>query len=173
MNGFLSFSMRQMVLAAAVAIILGVVMLVYPGGTLALMAGTFWSIQLVLTIFIVIYAVSEIVRNAKAGRKWEIFVPIVLGILAIAFIWLLDVSFIYFIAALFFILSGISEIVGSFYAIYGKFFVFLLGVINIMIGAIIIRHPMILPMLIAWYILFWGVSRLMLALEIRGMLRRI
>lgn len=172
MNGFLNFSMRQMVVASVAAIILGVIMLVYPGGVLALMSGAFWSIQLVLTVFIIIYAISEIVRNSKAGRSWAVFVPIILSVLAIAFIWLLNINFVYFVIAFFFILAGVVEIIGSFSVIYGKFFIFLLGVINIMVGAIIVRHPLILPLLIAWYILFWGVSRLMLALEIHALMKR-
>lgn len=172
MNGFESFSLRQMVFASVAAIILGIVMLFYPSGTYSLMAGAFWSIQLALTAFIIIYVISEIVRNAKAGRSWAVFLPVVFGLLAVALIWLLDIRFVCFIIAGFFILTGIAEIAGSFAIVYGKFFVFLLGVINIMIGAIIVSHPIILPVLIAWYILFWGVSRLLLSLEIRGLMKR-
>lgn len=167
MDGIVNFSMRQMVFTSIVAIILGTVMLAYPAGTLALVSGAFWSIQLALTIFIIIYAISEVVRNSKAGHPWAIIFPIVFGLLAIGFIWLFDIGFIYFVIACFFILSGFVEIVGSFMTIFGRFFIFLLGIINVMIGAIIIKHPLILPLLIAWYILFWGISRLLLALELQ------
>lgn len=171
MNGVLGFSIRQMITASVIAIVLGLVMLFYPGGTMALMAGAFWSVQLILSIFIGIYAISEIIRNSAAERVWAVVVSIILGILAIAFIWLFDVGFVYFIIACFFVLAGITEIVGSFSVPFGKFFIFLLGAINIMIGGIIFKHPVILPLLIAWYILFWGVSRLLLALELKSMMK--
>jgi uncharacterized membrane protein HdeD (DUF308 family) len=38
---------------------------------------------------------------------------------------------------------------------------------NILIGTIMIQYPMILPLLIAWYVLFWGISRLLLAFELK------
>lgn len=171
MGGFFSFNMRQMIATSILAIILGVVMLLYPGGMLALMAGAFWSVQVVLTFFIFVYVISEIVRNVKVGRPWLVVIPAILGALAIACIWLLDVKFVYVIVAFFFILAGINEIVGSFSAAYAKFSIFLLGAINIMIGAIVLKHAVILPFLIAWYVLFWGISRLMLALELRGLMK--
>jgi uncharacterized membrane protein HdeD (DUF308 family) len=73
------------------------------------------------------------------------------------------------IISFFFVLVGISEIFGAFYLDYGKFFMLFLGLLNILIGGLLLKHPMLLPILIAWYVLFWGFSRLFLAFEIRKM----
>ena len=84
-------------------------------------------------------------------------------------VWLFNVGFLYMIISIFFVVVGISEIFGAFYLDYGRFFLIFLGLINILVGALMLKHPMILPLLLAWYVLFWGISRLFLALEIRKM----
>lgn len=35
----------------------------------------------------------------------------------------------------------------------------------------VVRHPIVLPLLIAWYVLFWGISRLFLSIELRKVLK--
>ena len=90
-------------------------------------------------------------------------------ILATLLVWLFNVGFVYLIVSIFFVLVGISEIVGAFHLDYGRYFLLFLGLLNIFIGGLMIKYPEVLPFLIAWYVLFWGLSRLFLALEIRKM----
>jgi len=94
-----------------------------------------------------------------------------IGILAIIFIWLFNVSLVYFIIALFLILAGISDIVGGMKLPRGKNFLIFLGIVNILIAVIILVHPVVLPLLIAWYVLFWGISRLFLSFELKKLLK--
>ena len=51
-KGILKTSVSYMVLSAAIGIIIGLIMLFYPGGTMALMEAAFIIFQLLLTIFI-------------------------------------------------------------------------------------------------------------------------
>jgi len=43
----------------------------------------------------------------------------------------------------------------------------MLGVLNIIMAAVMFKYPLVLSVLLSWYILFWGVSRFFLALEIK------
>jgi hypothetical protein len=36
---------------------------------------------------------------------------------------------------------------------------------------IILMNPIVLPLLIAWYVLFWGISRLFLSFELKRFLK--
>jgi uncharacterized membrane protein HdeD (DUF308 family) len=169
MEGRIRQETFQMMFGSILAIALGILMLFYPGGTMALMAAAFWVIKLIISVFILSYTISEATRYFSAGRKTNGIVYLAIGIIATILVWLLNVGFVYLIVSIFFVLAGISEIFGAFYLAYGRYFLIFLGLLNILIGAIMIRHPMLLPLLIAWYVLFWGVSRLFLALEIRKM----
>ena len=172
MERSIKISTGYMTFTALVGIILGVVMLFYPGGTMKLMGAAFWVFQLILSIFILYYTLTEAAHHFRIGRGWSGVGYILLGILGTLFIWILDVGIIYFIVALFLILSGLGEIIGSFQITGGSFFLTLLGTVSIIVGILIISNPIILPLLIAWYVLFWGISRLFLSLELRRMLSR-
>ncbi len=169
MEGLLKHETYQMMFGAILAIILGVIMLIYPGGTMALIAGAFWIVKLIFSIFVLTYAISEAMRCFTADRKGCGLLYLGLGILATILIWLFNVGFLYLIISLFFVLMGIGEIFGAFYLNYGRYFLIFLGLLNIIIGVVMMKHPMLLPLLIAWYVLFWGISRLFLSLEIRKM----
>ena len=159
----------HMMFGAILAIIVGFVMLFYPGGTEALIGGAFWIIKLILSIFVLAYTISEATRYFTAGKKGNGILYLLIGLAATALVWYFNVGFLYMIISLFFVLVGISEIFGAFYLDYGKFFMLFLGLLNILIGGLLLKHPVLLPILIAWYVLFWGFSRLFLALEIRKM----
>jgi len=167
MNNELKISIGYMVFASILAIILGFIMLMYPGGTMALMATTFWALQVIVSIFILAYSLSEAARNFKDKRTAYGFAFILIGVLATLFVWVFNITIIYIIVALFFILTGLAEFIGSRQFFDGRYFVAFLGLINVMIGAIILMNPVVLPLLIAWYVLFWGISRLFLALELK------
>ncbi len=163
-------SFGYMIFASVVAIVLGLVMLWYPGGIMALIAVTFWALQVMISIFILSYTITEAVRYFKAGTVLGGIAYVVMGIAATLLVWFFKVDFVYLIVALFFIISGVGEIIGGFKFNAGKYFFVFLGVMNVMIGTIMLQYPVILPLLIAWYVLFWGISRLFLAYELKRLM---
>ena len=167
MNGVFKASIGNMIFTAIVGIILGIILLVFPLGTTVLMGLTLELAQLFLSVFILYYAISESVQYFKAGKAWAGFAYIGAGILATLFVWIFNVSVIYWFVAFFLILTGIGEIFGAFQVYQGSFFLAVLGVLNIFVGIAIVKYPAILNLIIAWYILFWGISRLALAMELR------
>lgn len=169
MEKMLKHETFQMTLGAILAIIVGAVMLFYPGGTMALMAAAFWVLRLILSVFILSYTISEAMRYFTSGKKTNGTLYLIFGLLATILIWYFNVSLIYMVISIFFVVVGISEIFGAFHLDYGRYFLIFLGLLNILIGAVMLKHPMLLPLLIAWYILFWGIARIFLALEIRRM----
>jgi uncharacterized membrane protein HdeD (DUF308 family) len=82
-----------------------------------------------------------------------------------------NVSLVYFIIAFFLVLTGISDIVGGTKLPGGRHFLIFLGIVNILIAVIILMNPIVLPLLIAWYVLFWGISRLFLSFELKRFLK--
>lgn len=163
-------SVGSMFFAAIVAIILGLVMLWYPGGIMALIAVTFWALQVMISVFILSYMISEAVRYFKSDKILSGIAYLVIGIAATLLVWFFKVDFFYLVVALFFIISGVGDIIGGFTLTAGRYFFVFLGVMNIMVGALMIQYPLILPLLIAWYVLFWGISRLLLAFELKRMM---
>ena len=170
-EGILKTSVSYMVLSSAIGIIIGLIMLFYPGGTMALMETAFIIFQMLLTIFIGYYALTEALYYFKTDRTLGGVLYALIGILAIIFIWLFNVSLVYFIIAFFLILAGISDIVGGTKLPRGKHFLIFLGIVNILIAVIILMNPVVLPLLIAWYVLFWGISRLFLSFELKRLLK--
>jgi len=171
MKSALKASVGYMMLSAALGIILGLIMLYYPGGTMTLMQAAFQFFQIILTIFALYYAISEGAHHFKAGRKFGGILYFIIGALTVVLIWLFNVGLIYFIVALFLILMGISDIVAGIRFPTSQYFLVLLGAINIIVGLIILKYPLILPLLIAWYVLFWGISRLLLSIQMRKFLK--
>lgn len=160
-------STGYMVVTAVVGIVLGLLMLLYPGGTMTLMKTGFRIFQIILSIFVLYFTGNEAVHFFRGGFYGRGGLYVLLGILFIALIWILDVSLIYYAIALFLALIGTTEIVAAFRFPVGKFFLGLLGFIDLMVAVFIILYPVVLALLIAWYVLFWGISRLLLALELR------
>lgn len=167
MNGIFRTTIGGMIATAVVGIVLGFILLVFPLGTTVLMGLSLEVAQIFLSFFILYYAVSESVQYFKAGQAWAGFGYAGAGVLATLFVWIFHVSIIYWAVAFFLVLTGIGEVFGAFRVYGGSFFLAALGVLNIFIGLAIIRHPAILNLIVAWYILFWGISRLALALEMR------
>jgi len=150
-----------------VAIVVGLVFLSYPGGPIELIQLAFWALQLIITVFVLAYTFSEAYASFKAKIKSRGVLFILLGLVTAAVVWLFDVSVIYMIVALFLLFSGLVEILGAVQLTNGRFFLAMLGVLNIIMAAVMFKYPIILSVLLSWYILFWGVSRFFLALEIR------
>ena len=167
MNNVLKTSTGYMTVAGLLGILLGLIMLLYPGGTLILMESAFWLFQLFLSIFILYYALSEAAHYFKVGRAGSGIGYIVIGILATLFVWLFNVGVIYFIVSFFLILAGIGEIIASFRTVGGEAMFFLLGLVNIFFGFLILTNIFVLPIIIAWYVIFWGISRFLFSLQLR------
>ena len=155
------------IFASVIAIILGLIMVLYPGGTMSLMSAALWVLQVIVSIFILAYTISEGLRYINAGSKKTGILYFIIGALATLLVWLFNIEIIIVIIALFFVFAGLSEIIGAFSLTSGRYFMIFLGLINLIVGIMIFRAPSMLPWLIAWYILFWGISRLFLALEMR------
>ncbi|MFA4974668.1 MAG: hypothetical protein WC683_18840 [bacterium] len=149
------------------AILIGLVFLSYPGGPIQLIQLAFWSLQLIITVFVLAYTFSEAYASFKSKSKSRALLYMALGIVTSVIVWFFDVSIVYMIVALFLLFSGLVEIIGAVQLSNGRFFLALLGVLNIIMAAVMFKYPIILSVLLAWYILFWGVSRFFLALELR------
>lgn len=162
-------SSGSMIFASILALILGFAMLLYPGGTMALMDAAFITLQIIVTAFILAYAISEAVRYLKGGKKGAGIAALLLGVAAALLVWFFDVRIVSIVIALFFIVAGLGELFGGMGIPAARYFFVFLGLVNIMMGAVILKYPLALPLLIAWFVLFWGISRLCLALELRRM----
>ncbi len=161
----------HMITAAVLGIILGALMLLYPGGTVVLMASFFLLFKWLISIFILCWAISEATIYFRIRCAMTGIGCLLLGLAAVILIWSVGVGIIWLIVSVFLLVSGIGEVIGSFRPERGSFFLTLLGLIDIIIGILVVTNPVILPLLIAWYVLFWGISRLMLALELRRLLK--
>ena len=170
-RGVVKASAGYMSFAAIIGIIIGFLMLIFPGGTMKLMSAAFTIFQVILSIFILAYAISEGVGHIRNGARSAGIIYIIIGILATALVWLFQASIIYYVVAALLIASGLAEVIAGFRVEMGRYFIIFLGVINIAIGFVILRFPVALPLLIAWYVLFWGVSRLLLSMELRRLTR--
>lgn len=161
----------HMITAAVLGIALGTLMLLYPGGTVVLMASAFAVFKWLLSVFILCWALSEAATYFRERCTMTGIGCILLGIVAVVLLWSLGLGIVYVVVSAFMIISGMGEIFGSFHRAGGTFFLTLLGIIDIIVGILVVTNPLILPFLVAWYVLFWGISRLMLALELKRLLR--
>jgi hypothetical protein len=168
----LRMSVGYMMFTAVLAIIVGIIMLFYPGGTMRLMETAFVIFQIILSVFILGYTISEAAHYLRSGSKGGAVTFAVIGVVATALIWLFSVKIIFIVVALFLILAGAVDIAGGIRLPVARYFLIFLGLANIMIGIAVLVYPTILPFLIAWYALFWGMSRLFLSLELRKMTTR-
>lgn len=163
----LGMSAKYFIVTAIGAIVVGLIMLFYPGGTMKLLDAAFIIFQALITIFIIMFTISAAMSSFNQGAKVSGALSLIIGALAVALVWAFSVNVIYFIVAAFLILSGATEIYAGFRIAAARYFLILLGIVNILVGVIIIRNPVVLPLLIAWYLLFWGISRLFLGMELK------
>ena len=136
-----------------------------------LMATGFKVFQIIITGLVLYFCLTEAIPSFKEGHISRGAVFVVLALVAVLLIWVLNVSLVYYVLAFFLAVFGVAEIIGAFQVPQAKFFLALLGIIDILVAVIIILNPTILAYLVAWYVLFWGLSRLFLALEFRKVVR--
>lgn len=163
----LGMSAKYFITTAIVAIVVGLIMLFYPGGTMKLIDAAFIIFQALITIFVIMFTISAAMSNFNHGAKATGVLSLVIGAIVVVLVWAFSVNVVYFVIAAFLILSGVAEIYAGFRLAAARYFLILLGIVNILVGVIIIRNPVVLPLLIAWYLLFWGISRFFLGLELR------
>jgi len=96
-----------------VAMVLGLVFLSYPGGPIELIQLAFWSLQLVISVFVLTYTFSEAYASFRSNSKSRGVLFILLGIVTTGTAWLFDVSVVYMIVALFLLFSGLVEILAA------------------------------------------------------------
>ncbi|MCX6356829.1 MAG: hypothetical protein NT045_02970 [Candidatus Aureabacteria bacterium] len=172
MDDIRAISLTYMALSALLGIALGVLMLQYPGGTECLMESSLQIFQAVLTVFILCYSLSEATRYIRMGYRWGGGAYILLGIGASVLVWVFTLQMLYIMIAIFLMLAALGEIIGSLRAIGKSYFLTFLGVVNIVIAFYILRYPIIFQYLVAWYVLFWGVSRMFFYFELKRILAR-
>lgn len=160
-------STTWMLVTAVLGLLLGLVMLFYPGGTMTLMKAGFRIFQVILTGIVLYFCLSEAIPAFKSGHQGRGAIFSLLGLIAVVLIWIVKVSLIFYVLAFFLAVLGVLELIGAVQVPQGQFFLALLGIVDILVAVIIISYPVILAYLVAWYVLFWGLSRLLLALEFR------
>jgi uncharacterized membrane protein HdeD (DUF308 family) len=131
------------------------------------MQTSFRIFQAIITGLVLYFCLTEAIPSFREGHTARGVVFVVLALIAVILIWVIKVSLIYYILSFFLGIFGVTELIGAFQVPRGKFFLALLGIIDLLVAVIIILHPVILAYLVAWYVLFWGLSRLFLALEFR------
>lgn len=163
-------TVSYMILTGIIGMVLGLVMLFYPGGTMALMGAAFFALQVILSVFILAYSIGEAVHYFKYGRTAMGIIHLIIGIAAAALVWVFDVRIVYLIVAFFIIIEGVGEIIGGFTLDAGRYFFIFLGLVNILVGAMMIKYPFVLPVMMAFFVLFWGASRFFVSLELRKLM---
>jgi uncharacterized membrane protein HdeD (DUF308 family) len=172
MNDVVKMTTGYMAVSAILGVALGLLMLFYPGGTMVLMQSAFMVFQWLLSIFILYWALTEAAHYFKTRHVVTGVGYGILGLLAVILVWSFGVGIVFLVVSGFLLLSGLGEIISSFRDPQGTLFLTFLGIIDVFVGVLVIKNPLILPLLIAWYVLFWGISRLMLSLELRRLLAR-
>lgn len=164
-------SLNYLLVSAVVALALGVFFALYPQGATGLIEGGFHVFRVLLTLFFLYYAISEAVQHFQKQQKVPAILYLVAAAAVITFIWLLKSDIVYLIIALVIAWMGIRHLIGSFIIHEGKFFLLLLAMADMMIAIAVIAYPMILALIIAWYVIFWGISRLLLYFEFKKIIQ--
>ncbi len=163
-------SLNYLLISSLVALGLGVFFILYPPGVTGLIEGGFQVFRLLLSLFFLYYAISEAVQHFRKQQKIAGVLYLIAAAIAITLIWLFDSKIVYLLIALIIAWMGVRHLIGSFIIPEGKFFLILLSMADLMIAFAVILYPMILTIMIAWYVVFWGISRLLLYLEFKKLL---
>lgn len=147
-NGKSSWIWR--LLGGIILVILGILILVYPGITLAITVLIVGVFLLITGIFELVFGLSAEAKNAKWLFVLQGLLSLILGILIVVFPALSLAAFIYLVAA-WAIIWGVFELVASFmvpeevrkavYGTGGKWMGVLIGLIAIIFGIILAIYP--------------------------------
>lgn len=162
-------------LRGLVALILGIVMLVYPITSILVLVIFFGAYALVDGIFAV---VASLMSAAKHKPRWWLFVEGLLGIAAgiMVFVWpAITALILLFIIAFWALVTGIFEIV--FAAVQWKtlpnnWLWLLSGILSVLLGFIMFANPgtgaLAVVFFIAIYLIIFGVALMALGFTVKG-----
>lgn len=162
-------------LRGAIAIIFGILALIWPALTLLTLVTLFGAFTLVDGIFAVI---SGITSYGKNERWWAVLINGIIGILIglITFIWpgMTAIVLVYFIAA-WAVVTGILEIVAAIQlrrVITGEWVMILAGAASIIFGILLAIFPGAGALSLVWmigiYAVFLGILLIVLAFRLRS-----
>ncbi len=158
-----------------VAIIFGVVALIWPGQTLQALVLVFGAYALVDGIFAVIAGIAS---YRYFERWWAVLLEGVVGVIIglLTFFWPSITAFVllYFIAA-WALITGIFEIVAAIQlrrVITGEWALILSGLLSILFGVLLVVFPGAGALSVVWligiYAIVFGISEIILAFRLRG-----
>lgn len=166
-------------LRGAVAILFGIVLLAWPGISLAFLVALWGAYAILDGIFSLVAAV----RRARGGESWATLVLIgITGILAglIAWIWpAVAAAAILFLIGAWAIVTGILAIVAAVQlrkVLQGEFWMGLAGALSTLFGILILLNPAAGALAIVWvigvYALAFGIMMIALGLRLRTLEHR-
>jgi len=88
-------SIPYMLITSILGMALGLVMLLYPGGTLALMKVGFKTFQAILTIFVLYFALANAIHEYKNQNIWRGVFYTLVGVCFTVLIWILKIDFLF------------------------------------------------------------------------------
>jgi uncharacterized membrane protein HdeD (DUF308 family) len=165
-------------LRGVLAIIFGILAIIWPGLTLLVLITLFGAYALVDGIFAVIAGIASYGKNE---RWWAVLLEgiagIVLGVLTFLWPGTTALVLVYFIAA-WALLTGIFEIAAAIRLrkeIEGEWMMVLSGILSIIFGLFLIVAPGAGALGLIWvigaYAIVWGILLLILAFRLRGLPR--
>ena len=145
------------------ALILGIMMFIWPAITLLVLIIFFGAYALVDGIFAV---VSSFVNAKKLQHRWVLFTEGILGIIVgiVVFVWPgITAIALLFLIAFWAIVTGVLEIIfaaNHWKAMHGKWLLLLAGIVSVLFGGLILMKPgagaLAVIVLIASYLVLFG-----------------
>ncbi|MCT9930904.1 HdeD family acid-resistance protein [Planotetraspora sp. A-T 1434] len=175
MRELLSSNWWLLALRGALAILFGIVALVWPGITLLALVILFGAYAIVNGVFELAHAIRG---TTGQSRGWLVFsgvISIIAGILAFVWPGITTLALLFVIAA-WFVVTGIFEIAGAIAMrrqIEGEWLLVLSGAVLVVFGVLLFIWPASGALALVWLIgvsaIVFGVSLLILAFRVRGL----
>ncbi len=180
MLGHLARNWWTLALRGVVAIVFGILALVWPGLTviaLVVLIGAYLLVDGVV-------AVGAAIRAAERHRSWGVLLVeglagIVAGILTFVWPGITAIVLLFLIGA-WAIVTGVMEVIAAVRLrdeIQGEWLLGLGGILSVLFGVVVLVHPgagaVALVWLIAWYAIIFGIVLIALAFRVRGWQQRL
>lgn len=174
MLSMLSLNWWSLVLRGVVAILFGLLALVWPGIGLTVLIALFGAYALVDGIFAIVAALS---RAGRLMNAWPLLLEGVLGVIVgvLTFVWPRETALVLlYIIAAWAILTGGAEIVQAVrlrQEIRGEWLLILSGALSVLFGLLLFIQPgagaLAVIFIIAFYAIFFGTLLISLGLRLR------